>query len=1474
MPLRGREEEEQEEQGGAGEGGEGGEGREGREGGGAGGTVAEGAGAGTGAESEAERGEGGERERGARGGGGGGGGGGDGGKGETKPLPSCAAASVKLRPPRKKSKRAVEAEPQWKAVPAWRADAAASATAAAVAAAAPLLPPLGASSTNTITRAQPPAAARVHFENFNMPGPPSTIDMATGRACTSPGTKWLAKTAAKEAVLGASNEARLIGTVAVMVQVSPSVLQGLIAAKKVETVTRVFQNPKRKMEMSWEKCSGEFSTPLGQLPLSRLLLALDNDKVRIPIKAHADMLETLWSLQNPQSSPWKRPLLRLCTTLTPHPSALLLDGRSSSKEQVNVHITFHVFVGRLIFELIANTDTQALMAGLTPVGHVIPAAQVPPSTNTFRKSPAPAAAAATAAASDAVQAVGVLESGDGGGGGGGKGGKGGKGGQGGQGKGVGGMRKETSSPWDVGDKSDEQESEEEDEEGDEVQIIADSDDDDSVIFIPPDQNKKKTKQQQQQQPQTGGRKSKGTGKGKAVVTKSGYNKQRKFSLGPTTLPNNPPSSTAARAPAPSAPASLWQVQRDYLFSLPGLLHQAESCGYPIRDAQPPGLAVQLFDFQRSTLQWMLDRERGPGLNQYFWEKRLWSKARGAGEGWKEEGEDDGEGFYYFPDAGELRLQRPPHCTGGLLCEEMGLGKTLECLSLVLANPLKEKETKGRQAAAAAARTTAAMMVGKKHGEKGEEEWEGSTTMCGKVKASLIVVPATLLSQWLVEIQKTTHPGAVDAVVFIGVGKASFGSWSLRAVTEEGWVGDAFKSWRDLSVGDVVWAPVCRLEGLEETETVAAAAAAAAAAAGAGGAGGEPSEAHKHKVRQQYYRARILKFSPCSYSSPRIELEYLYTHQAVGQADVVLTTYDTLRNHRGGRWLRQLHWHRVILDECQEIRTSTSMIAKLCSSLMATHRWMVSGTPLFVSIDDLHGELQFLKVSPFSLQNDGFWEAKIGQPWKKRSEGEVGQQALILLRLLISVCMMRHSKGQVYVAGGRPIVTMPERSVTWVPVEGMSGSERFCYGYLEVLAAEECRRLVEQALHAAAVGGGEEAGGVGGEGGGTEGGGAGEERGLLHSAVVGAVAAAAADSGGAGGGEGGGAVSQRVLTREEQAQVLAQAIQHGGEGRRTGRGRGGAAVGAHAKLKALLFMLQRVLLHPSLVSLAQLDSIKRSLQIQQRLLAVSLNAEKNKDSMIPILGIEEMLTRLQGRNAQGGLTRDVNRTWALHGYQNEEAREKLEGLTLMELRARVAKEGLPLPIAWTQLPLRAAVGKGEERMEVWTYYEEERGGREGGKGGRKMVDELLAVGDVIRIGMNDEDYENGVKGLAVEGGREGGGKGGQLENGVTGLIVREGDAEGILERGESGQVILEAAWANEENPKTVIYKRGPATRKKAYADLLMAKEKEMKGMTDQLHEAGFASIFAVLEGKDLNCPVSRGPGEGGTWCQGVRCVGNR
>ena len=108
------------------------------------------------------------------------------------------------------------------------------------------------------------------------------------------------------------------------------------------------------------------------------------------------------------------------------------------------------------------------------------------------------------------------------------------------------------------------------------------------------------------------------------------------------------------------------------------------------------------DFQRQTLAWMRDKERSErGLNGVFWEERRWA---------------DGGEYWYFPLAGELRLSEPPLVRGGMLSEEMGLGKTLEVLALVSAD--------ADAARAAAEAKTAAAKEEPPEAEEEEEEEEG------------------------------------------------------------------------------------------------------------------------------------------------------------------------------------------------------------------------------------------------------------------------------------------------------------------------------------------------------------------------------------------------------------------------------------------------------------------------------------------------------------------------------------------------------------------------------------------------------------------------------------------------------------------------------------------------------------------------------------------------------------------------------
>jgi hypothetical protein len=71
----------------------------------------------------------------------------------------------------------------------------------------------------------------------------------------------------------------------------------------------------------------------------------------------------------------------------------------------------------------------------------------------------------------------------------------------------------------------------------------------------------------------------------------------------------------------------------------------ESSGYE-EMADPPGLRLTLYPFQRQSLQWMVDRETQPGgLNALFWREH------------PSEGRD--RSFFYNAMAGELRSEPLP-----------------------------------------------------------------------------------------------------------------------------------------------------------------------------------------------------------------------------------------------------------------------------------------------------------------------------------------------------------------------------------------------------------------------------------------------------------------------------------------------------------------------------------------------------------------------------------------------------------------------------------------------------------------------------------------------------------------------------------------------------------------------------------------------------------------------------------------------
>ena len=353
----------------------------------------------------------------------------------------------------------------------------------------------------------------------------------------------------------------------------------------------------------------------------------------------------------------------------------------------------------------------------------------------------------------------------------------------------------------------------------------------------------------------------------------------------------------------------------------------------------------------------------------------------------------------------------------MLCEEMGLGKTLEIIALVSAdaeeaaaaavaaaeaNKPRVKEEKSSAAAAVALDEGTLEDEVRDDASASASDWDGASASGSSrrkipSRATLIVVPPPLLRQWEAEVRKCARPGTLRVTVHQGRAKGP------RGATDE-------ERAAALAESDVV---LCTYPQLQREATKAK----STAAGTAGGSGARRADA---------------------------------------------------------KILSRVRWRRVVLDECQMVRSSTTQLAAACRHLSADFRWMVSGTPLHAGVDDLNGELAFLGVWPFCLsdQTDGFWAHRIARPWAARDE-----DALLLLHALLRGVTVRHTKAQRRVSDDTPLLTLPPAGREWRPVAHGPGvdeapSERFVCGFLEHHAAAAARGALATLHEAYLAGGGD------------------------------------------------------------------------------------------------------------------------------------------------------------------------------------------------------------------------------------------------------------------------------------------------------------------------------------------------------------------------------------------------------------------
>ncbi|KAH7568967.1 hypothetical protein ACOSQ2_012429 [Xanthoceras sorbifolium] len=138
-------------------------------------------------------------------------------------------------------------------------------------------------------------------------------------------------------------------------------------------------------------------------------------------------------------------------------------------------------------------------------------------------------------------------------------------------------------------------------------------------------------------------------------------------------------------------------------------------------------------------------------------------------------------------------------------------------------------------------------------------------------------------------------------------------------------------------------------------------------------------------------------------------------------------------------LAKVGWFRVVLDEAQSIKNHRTQVARACWGLRSKRRWCLSGTPIQNAIDDLYSYFRFLRYDPYAVYK--LFCSKIKVPITKNPA-----KGYKKLQAVLKTIMLRRTKGTLL--DGQPIINLPPKVIELKKVD-FTKEERDFYNQLEI-----------------------------------------------------------------------------------------------------------------------------------------------------------------------------------------------------------------------------------------------------------------------------------------------------------------------------------------------------------------------------------------------------------------------------------------
>lgn len=286
--------------------------------------------------------------------------------------------------------------------------------------------------------------------------------------------------------------------------------------------------------------------------------------------------------------------------------------------------------------------------------------------------------------------------------------------------------------------------------------------------------------------------------------------------------------------------------------------------------------------------------------------------------------------------------------GGILADDMGLGKTIQTMGLLLSTLNENRDTNNALDA------------------------NGASSSTKTKKITLIVTPLALIQQWANEIRTKTQDGRIKVLVHHGQSRsrdaATFLHYDVIITTYQVIASDypAIEKGRKKKqvINDMNF----------DTRS-------------------ESSVTSSKKRRNGDDNGEEEQSS--TVSSPGFGmLDY------TGLPD----EYSSgLLPSNGYGPLFQVKWHRIVLDEAQQIKNRNTRASLSCTGLQASKRWCLTGTPLQNNVDELFSLLRFLRIQP--LCNYSHFKSTISAP----IQSSQSQTAMARLKAVLMAIMLRRTK---------------------------------------------------------------------------------------------------------------------------------------------------------------------------------------------------------------------------------------------------------------------------------------------------------------------------------------------------------------------------------------------------------------------------------------------------------------------------------